>query len=947
MADTVVKNLITKLVLDDKGYKLGMKDASGQMVNMARIGKTLSIGVAAVGAAMTAAAGAAALLTKQTVAIGDKYDKLSQRIGISVEKLSAYNHLAELSGTSLEGMATSVGRLSRNILDASEGVGEAKDAFERLGIEATDTEGNLKDADVVMMDIAERFKEMPDGAEKTALAMETMGRSGTAMIPMLNQGAEGMARMLDEGKQLRAWTTAQAKEAALLNDNFTRLKNLINGIKDDIGRALIPAFQAAIQTTYELFVENRNLIEGGIGDLSDGLKYNLIPAFSTFLKMMNMGTTLAKTQSLTNLVLYESIMTLKTGITNMIAETLAKFLGWVPGIGKILREFRDNTNKTFDELSDSVSKHMRDLIDIPGQYAENNRKIDELQEDLIMNFDASYKRMIADQLKFDDDYMNNRHIRHLQEIEAQESLNDRIAELTEDKYDYMRIKLEREYEAKAKLVNDKKLLDEWYDLEWRKIQDAEDVDSQARMDEKIARIEQYTNRYIEVLMKSSDLEKELVKTTGQFVVESINKYTQEKVRTAIEAAIKIVTGHIAEGLALVGATGVTVWDAIMNIGIYAGKIGGSILLARSIARKIKLEEGGWLTSHPRGGTINEGSTGRADDVLLASAGNTDFYGSRGESVFVMNAEASKKWAPILAGMNISTGFSGRNSIGFAEGGLLEEMSKALSNLIGNPSPANRNMTHDEKVENTAKNLTMGLIRSMVGGWALAGDWLHGIPKGADDAIKFGVAGIPAMFLGKALGKSKIKSILGFGLGGMIKSIFKNPLKAPSILFSNIKEFLTDPVMYAASSLVELTGLLGKLTRDMIMKWMIEIASSIGPIKGIANNLVSFEGKKTGIGGIVDAIGAMLNPINFIKGMLPNLDNGGMITGGGLVPLGTGGIPFAGVGQAGEVIVPPGKMGSSLNITLMGIDRRNARRIVRDVIIPEINFYRSSKGLSRL
>jgi hypothetical protein len=45
------------------------------------------------------------------------------------------------------------------------------------------------------MDLADHFKTLPDGAEKTALAMKVLGRSGAELIPLLNAGGAAIEEL--------------------------------------------------------------------------------------------------------------------------------------------------------------------------------------------------------------------------------------------------------------------------------------------------------------------------------------------------------------------------------------------------------------------------------------------------------------------------------------------------------------------------------------------------------------------------------------------------------------------------------------------------------------------------------------------------------------------------------------------------------------------------------
>jgi hypothetical protein len=94
----------------------------------------------------------------------------------------------------------------------------------------------------VLLDLAERFKAMPDGAEKTALAVRLFGKSGAELIPFLNQGRDGInelsAEMQALGVQMSGETAAQAGK---FNDALDKLKLASTSIGNQIIASLLPA----------------------------------------------------------------------------------------------------------------------------------------------------------------------------------------------------------------------------------------------------------------------------------------------------------------------------------------------------------------------------------------------------------------------------------------------------------------------------------------------------------------------------------------------------------------------------------------------------------------------------------------------------------------------------------------------------------------------------------
>lgn len=154
----------------------------------------------------------------------DALAKLSQKVNISVESLVGWQHAADLSGVSSEGLTKGIKSLTTQMFDAASGLKESQRNFAALDVQVQKTDGSLRNSDEVMIEIADKFSMMRDGAEKTALAVKLFGKAGLDMIPMLNQGGAALAAMREEGQKLNPVTTESAKQAELFNDSMNKLR---------------------------------------------------------------------------------------------------------------------------------------------------------------------------------------------------------------------------------------------------------------------------------------------------------------------------------------------------------------------------------------------------------------------------------------------------------------------------------------------------------------------------------------------------------------------------------------------------------------------------------------------------------------------------------------------------------------------------------------------------
>jgi lambda family phage tail tape measure protein len=91
------------------------------------------------------------------------------------------------------------------------------------------------------MQIAERFGNLEDGAEKTALAIAIFGRSGAQLIPFLNEGRAGIERLKKEAEELNVVVGTEASKAsAQFNDNLTRIQAVGRGLFIQIAESWLP-----------------------------------------------------------------------------------------------------------------------------------------------------------------------------------------------------------------------------------------------------------------------------------------------------------------------------------------------------------------------------------------------------------------------------------------------------------------------------------------------------------------------------------------------------------------------------------------------------------------------------------------------------------------------------------------------------------------------------------
>jgi hypothetical protein len=153
-------------------------------------------------AAFLPALSAAALVgaVKSVTASLDEIGKTADRIGITTDALQLLRVTAESAGVAQSALDSSIEKLGKGLAEAKMGIGTAKDALKTLNLNAADLIGLGLDG--AMAKIADEVNKLSSPMEKTAVATQLFGRSGAPMLNLLREGADGMARMQAEAREL-------------------------------------------------------------------------------------------------------------------------------------------------------------------------------------------------------------------------------------------------------------------------------------------------------------------------------------------------------------------------------------------------------------------------------------------------------------------------------------------------------------------------------------------------------------------------------------------------------------------------------------------------------------------------------------------------------------------------------------------------------------------------
>lgn len=224
------------------------------------------IGAAAIGT-VTAAAGK---LTSELISgvsnvasYGDNIDKASQKLGISAEAYQEWEAVLQHSGTSMDSMTASFKTMANAITEPTDAQAAA---FEKLGLGAEVFSMTTEDAFAAVIG---KLQEMPESAERTALAQDLLGRGAMELGALFNTSAEDTQAMIDRVHELGGvMSDEDVKAAAAFQDSMQDMQTAMQGVVRKITTQFLPSFTGAMNAITEIASGN---VDEGIDMLVDSL----------------------------------------------------------------------------------------------------------------------------------------------------------------------------------------------------------------------------------------------------------------------------------------------------------------------------------------------------------------------------------------------------------------------------------------------------------------------------------------------------------------------------------------------------------------------------------------------------------------------------------------------------------------------------------------------------
>jgi phage-related protein len=207
--------------------------------------KATGVAMAAIGTASVAAVKGIFDLTTGAGQLADELLTTSAQTGVSTTALQEWGYAARFIDVEVETMTGSMAKMIRQLATAKEGTGASAEAFAALGVNITDSSGQLLASQDIFFASIDALGKVANETERDALAMQIFGKSAQELNPLIKAGSDELMRLGAEA-QAAGLVMDETALGSLggFDDTMQRLQATLQGTANNVAQIFLPALQS-------------------------------------------------------------------------------------------------------------------------------------------------------------------------------------------------------------------------------------------------------------------------------------------------------------------------------------------------------------------------------------------------------------------------------------------------------------------------------------------------------------------------------------------------------------------------------------------------------------------------------------------------------------------------------------------------------------------------------
>lgn len=318
-------------------------------------------------------------VTKESAKFADDILTMSMTTGQSAEQLQEFSYAAELIDVSVDTLQTSLTKLTNNMQNAMNGTGDAKKAFEQLGIAVTDSEGNMRAANDVFYETIDALGKVGNATERDALSMDIFGRSAQDLNPLIIQGSDTLREYADEAHNVGYVLDNEALSAlGAVDDGFQRLQTTQDAVKNNMAAEFAPYLTSALEDIRALIEKvGKTLIDSGAVEAFGSIlesSVSLLEPLGALITTILPALSVALKPIVEAVAILADTMDVLVGMFTLNGDKISTALGWNASRGQLSHQQVASgaySGYRYSESAGWIESGVHTEAELRAEYAKN------------------------------------------------------------------------------------------------------------------------------------------------------------------------------------------------------------------------------------------------------------------------------------------------------------------------------------------------------------------------------------------------------------------------------------------------------------------------------------------------------------------------------------------------------------------------------------------------
>lgn len=221
---------------------------------------------------LPAVAGAAVGVGVALKNLGDKFQdaalnakKLSDTTGLTVEKASRWQEVANDVGVSTDTLQSTFGK-------AVKAIGAAPEKFDALGVSVVRAKDGTIDMNATLLNAIGTINNIQDPTAKAALASQLFGKSWADLTPILSEGTDKIKANLAAVSDAKVITDGEVDSAKAWQASWDNINDTIDNLTLTVGKFIVDGANPTIAVLADMAQQASDLLDtldGGTGVIQD------------------------------------------------------------------------------------------------------------------------------------------------------------------------------------------------------------------------------------------------------------------------------------------------------------------------------------------------------------------------------------------------------------------------------------------------------------------------------------------------------------------------------------------------------------------------------------------------------------------------------------------------------------------------------------------------------